>query len=685
MKTGTLTNSLRSLAATLAIALLASSPAAALARGRVALLIGNNAYPTSPLRNAVNDSRDLGATLRELGFTTIVKENTTRSEMIAALQEFGKALEDADAALFFYAGHAMQFKDRNYLIPIDAVMASEEDITFFSVEVAQVFDRMERARTSSNFVILDACRDNPFRDSFKVRATGLAQMSGPSGTLIAYATAPGATAADGFGRNGVYTGHILQNIKIPDMPVEVLFRKVREGVERDTKRLQTPWELSSIKGDFVFNETGRATTRSEVAAGGGPSADVAAQLELQFWKSVQDSTRAGDMQAYLDKYPKGVFAALARNRIDSLTGRGRAADAILPSVTAPGPSAVSPDPGAPVAGQVASTRPAATAKQAGALPAGPAVDSGKPAAGVEIKGAVAAVEPVPTTPKSASPAPDSVPVPAAPPPPKPRDDLPGREIAPGVREITFADGSIYVGAMRGIQLHGKGHYTSKAFKYEGEFKDGLKQGKGAYEWENGDRYEGEFAQDRPNGKGKYRFGNGDSYEGEVSAGAISGRGVYVAKSGDRIEGSFVDGRASGIGIYRFASGDRYEGEMEAGRMHGKGRYFARNGDRIEATFVNGKAQGKGVYRFSNGDRYEGDLRDGALTGAGAYFHESGQKYEGEMTDGHPQGKGTFWFADGTRFEGQFDNGLAKARGAMVKVDGTRLEAEIVDGAVKLLK
>ncbi len=172
MKTGMTSISLRAVAALAAFAVLAFLAPVAAANGRVALLIGNNAYPSSPLRNAVNDSRDLGAALRELGFKTIVKENTSRAEMIAALQEFGKALDGAEAALFFYAGHAMQFKDRNYLIPIDAVMGSEDDVTFFSVEVAQVFDRMERARTRFNFVILDACRDNPFRDTFKVERHG---------------------------------------------------------------------------------------------------------------------------------------------------------------------------------------------------------------------------------------------------------------------------------------------------------------------------------------------------------------------------------------------------------------------------------------------------------------------------------------------------------------------------------
>ena len=668
MKSGITSTSLRAVASIAAFAFLAFLAPVAAADARVALLIGNNAYPSAPLRNAVNDSRDLGAALRELGFKTIVKENTSRAEMIAALQEFGKALDGAEAALFFYAGHAMQFKDRNYLIPIDAVMGSEDDVTFFSVEVAQVFDRMERARTRFNFVILDACRDNPFRDTFKVSATGLAQMSGPSGTLIAYATAPGATAADGFGRNGIYTGHILQNIRVPDMPVEVLFRKVREGVERDTRRLQTPWELSSIKGDFVFNATGRAAAAG-APAGGGPSADVAAQLELQFWKSVQDSIRADDVQAYLDKYPNGVFAGLARNRVDALIGRSRVAAAppASPSAPAAGPAAAAPPPspaGSAVPRQEAPAVPAAAPK-----PAEPATE-GKPAA-------VAATAP----PQEAE---AGAPAKGAAAPPKPREELPGREIAPGIRELTFADGSVYVGAMRGVLIHGKGQYTSKAFKYEGEFKDGLKHGMGKYEWDNGDRYEGEFADDRPSGKGKYRFANGDSYEGEVRAGVIAGRGVYVTKSGDRIEGSFVDGRATGPGIYRFAGGDRYEGEMAGGKLQGKGRYFAKSGDRIEASFADGKAQGKGVYHFSNGDRYEGDLRDGTLTGSGSYFHATGQKYEGEMAQGRPQGKGTFWFADGSRFEGVFDNGLAKAKGAMVSASGTRVDAEIVDGAVKLL-
>src|SRR5437762_639706 len=135
--------------AMLAMAAVACALAAGPARAaeRVALLIGNNNYASTPLRNAANDAKDLGEALKELGFKVIVRENASRKDMIDGIREFGLALEGANTALFFYAGHAMQFKDRNWLIPIDAAMGTEDDVTFFSVEIGQVFDRMDRAHT----------------------------------------------------------------------------------------------------------------------------------------------------------------------------------------------------------------------------------------------------------------------------------------------------------------------------------------------------------------------------------------------------------------------------------------------------------------------------------------------------------------------------------------------------------
>ena len=648
--------------------------AGAAAADRVALLIGNNQYASTPLRNAVNDAKDLSEALKELGFTVIVRENASRREMIEGVREFGQALEGASTALFFYAGHAMQFKDRNYLIPIDAAMGSEEDITFFSVEIGQIFDRMDRARTRFNFIILDACRDNPFAASFKLTSAGLAQMSSPSGTMIAYATAPGSVAADGYGRNGIYTKHILQNIRVADLPVEIMFKRVREGVERETRKLQTPWDSSSLKGDFAFNaSTARAATASAPAS--GPSADTTLQIEREFWVSVRESNRAEDIRAYLDKYPNGNFAPLAKNRLDALLRPTRVAGVdAAPSRTGAqpsGPRDPAPEPSAAQGqGTRAEERPA---QRPVVIAAAPASTLSPPVSSSTV------IAPATTAPASA------IALPPAAPPARPAEPpLPGREIAPGVREVTFADGAIYRGAMRGSSLHGKGEYVSKSFKYEGEFSDGLKQGRGVYAWDNGDRYDGKFTNDRPDGNGKYHFANGDSYEGEVRAGIIVGRGTYSSKNGDVFEGSFASGKPQGVGVYRFASGDRYEGEMDQGRLQGRGRYIAKSGDRIESTFLDGKAQGLGTYTFSNGDRYEGEIIGGALTGQGVYYYKSGLKYEGEVRGGQPQGKGVFWFQDGSRFEGQFDNGLARARGEIVRPDGARSPAEIVDGNAKLL-
>jgi hypothetical protein len=646
-----------------AVAAIAFAAAGAFAAERVALLIGNNQYASTPLRNAVNDAKDLSEALKELGFKVIVRENASRRDMIEAIREFGQALEGANTALFFYAGHAMQFKDRNYLVPIDAAMGSEEDVTFFSVEIGQIFDRMDRARTRFNFLILDACRDNPFAASFKTTSQGLAQMSSPSGTLIAYATAPGSVAADGYGRNGIYTKHILQNIRVPDLPVEIMFKRVREGVERETRKLQTPWDSSSLKGDFAFNASGARPA----AAGGpasGPSADSTLAIEREFWSSVRDSNRPEDIRAYLDKYPNGNFASLAKNRLDALVRPARTATAD------PAPARATPRDPAPEP-STAPVMPAKAAEKPVVVAAAP------PTAPPPAPAAV-------TAPPVAQPAPSLTLPPAAVPAKPAEPPLPGREIAPGVREVTFPDGAIYRGAMRGSSLHGKGEYVSKAFKYEGEFSEGLKHGRGVYVWDNGDRYDGKFTSDRPDGNGKYHFSNGDSYEGEVKAGVIIGRGTYTSKNGDVFEGSFVAGKPHGVGVYRFASGDRYEGEMNQGRLQGRGRYFAKSGDRIEAAFVDGKAQGIGVYHFSNGDRYEGEILGGALSGQGVYYYKSGLKYEGEVRGGQPQGKGVFWFQDGSRFEGQFENGLARARGEIVRPDGTRSPAEIVDGNAKLL-
>ena len=229
-----------------------STPTAGIAEQRIALVIGNGSYKDSPLINPVNDARAVAAALTKSGFNVTQKENLGLREMQVALREFGDALKKGGVGLFFYAGHGMQVKGRNFLIPVDARIEREDEVAYNSVDAGQVLDKMEAAGNRLNIAILDACRNNPFPRSFRSAGTGLAQMDAPIGTLIAFATAPGAVASDGPGQNGLYTQHLLQAMQQPGVKIEDVFKNVRAGVRRDSQGKQIPWESTSLEGDFVF-------------------------------------------------------------------------------------------------------------------------------------------------------------------------------------------------------------------------------------------------------------------------------------------------------------------------------------------------------------------------------------------------------------------------------------------------
>ena len=222
------------------------------AEKRLALVIGNAAYATSPLRNPVNDARAMAQTLRGLGFDVIARENAGEKEMKRAINEFGDRLGSGGVGFFFYAGHGMQVGGRNYLVPIGADIKNEGDVDVESIDVNRVLARMEGARNRLNIVVLDACRDNPFGRSFRSASRGLVSIDAPSGTLIAYATAPGRLARDGEGANGLYTGELLRAMREPGLRLEDVFKRVRSSVRQRTNGEQVPWEASSVEGDFMF-------------------------------------------------------------------------------------------------------------------------------------------------------------------------------------------------------------------------------------------------------------------------------------------------------------------------------------------------------------------------------------------------------------------------------------------------
>ncbi len=231
----------------------ASRPAAvATGEQRVALVIGNSQYKDSPLPNPVNDARAIAKSLSESGFKVTKKENIGQKEMQLAMREFGDALKGGGVGLFYYAGHGMQVKGRNFLIPVDAQIQREDEVAYNSVDAGQVLDKMEAANNRLNIVILDACRNNPFARSFRSGGAGLAQMDAPVGTLIAFATAPGSVASDGEGQNGLYTQHLLQSMQKPGIKIEDVFKNVRASVRKDSGGKQIPWESTSLEGDFIF-------------------------------------------------------------------------------------------------------------------------------------------------------------------------------------------------------------------------------------------------------------------------------------------------------------------------------------------------------------------------------------------------------------------------------------------------
>jgi hypothetical protein len=219
----------------------------------IALVIGNGAYKSSPLANPVNDANDMASILKKCDFTVMKSINATRKEMRRVIRKFGEEINKGAVGLFYYAGHGIQVDGENYLIPIGAEVYTEAEVEDECLKVSSVLRQMESAGNRLNIIILDACRDNPFGRSFRSSNKGLAKMDAPTGSILAYATAPGSVAADGTGRNGLYTSMLLKHIMEPNLVIERIFKRVRIDVVSASGKRQTPWESSSLMGDFYFN------------------------------------------------------------------------------------------------------------------------------------------------------------------------------------------------------------------------------------------------------------------------------------------------------------------------------------------------------------------------------------------------------------------------------------------------
>lgn len=345
---------------------------------RVALVIGNSDYRSAPLENPANDASDLAAALEKQGFNVLVRENVGERGLKEAVDVFAKHLKKGGIGLFFFAGHGIQLKDQNFLLPVDVGFESEADVTFKSVSAEYVLSRMAEAGNRINIVILDACRNNPLQASRKTINKGLGVMNvgrAEKGTFIAYATSPGSTAADGTGRNGLYTKHLLRALETQDSDIDKVFGRVRTGVVQDTAGEQVPWTSSSVIGSFYFNPAEdlaalmRPTTSTMAThelATAAPLAPYDPVQEKALWEQIKDSRNPADYIAYLEKFSGARRAAYARWMVQKLGGT-------LPTGNRPivqsgsastqlsmaAPAAVLPQAAPPVASMASGTMPTA--------------------------------------------------------------------------------------------------------------------------------------------------------------------------------------------------------------------------------------------------------------------------------------------------------------------------------------
>jgi hypothetical protein len=320
---------MRFLIAAVSIATLLFSGNAALADKRVAFVVGNSAYKNvAPLPNPAVDARSMAKMLRNVGFDVVEGSNLTRDKMTEKLLDFGKRAENADVALFFYAGHGIAINGTNYLLPVDADLKSEMDVKLGAAINVDLTLEQTMGDAKVKLVFLDACRDNPFaskiRSSKATRSVsvqaGLAEMKSGEGTLIAFATGPGQTALDGeAGTNSPFTRALLANIASPGVEIQQAMTRVRAQVNEETNKNQLPWGHTDLIGEVYLNPVaaragGPAAAPNTPAVTSGPVSEI----ELEFWRSVKESNKPEELNAYLTNYPNGTFKSLALARIASL-------------------------------------------------------------------------------------------------------------------------------------------------------------------------------------------------------------------------------------------------------------------------------------------------------------------------------------------------------------------------------
>ena len=372
-----------------ALVLLLIAPVAQ-AEKRIALVVGNGEYGSvAALDNPVNDAELMARTLEPLGFEVTLLTDATQIALRRAIAQFGRDLRangPETVGLFYYAGHGVQSFGTNYLLPVDASLTDAADLDLVALEAEAVLRQMRSAKNRTNIVILDACRNNPFVTIPEMDDNGLAEMNPPTGTFLAYATGPGSVALDGVDGNSPFTKALATEMTVEGAAIEEVFKNVRISVLEQSNRQQTPWDTSSLTANFVFKAgvqltdeeiaeeqlwtsveksadavqvmlflrtypDGRFETaardllktlmagelepeKEEVVVVETPKTQTPELDEASMIETARNSGALADYEAYLEAFPQGVFAELAKLEISSLKAKAKAAAEDAPTETA---------------------------------------------------------------------------------------------------------------------------------------------------------------------------------------------------------------------------------------------------------------------------------------------------------------------------------------------------------------
>ena len=465
---------------------------------RLALVMGNDNYTqVSKLQKAGNDAVAMATELRAAGFEVVLHKDLNYRGMVRAFESLYNSITGGDEVVVFFAGHGVQIRNGNYLLPTDIEANSESEVEKTSYALNDLMEHLGDAKAAFSLVMVDACRDNPLKSKGRnVGGTrGLTPPEPPKGQMVVYSASRGQQALDRLSDadnhpNSVFTREFISRMRQPGLRLEELVRDIQDSVERLARTVsheQRPALYNEARGNFYFFAPAQAPSAASAA---GPNAAPAneAQREDRFWDDTKSAGNKDGFEAYLDQYPRGRYASLARANIARLGASGAAGAGVS---TAQVQAALST---------------AGAAPSAGAAPARPTSSGGilSSVTGLFKPSTTAPVAPTtsatPAPRSSAEPAVQPVVVAALTPPPD----------RPGTTRVTLSNGDRYEGDVLGVTRTGRGTYVfANGDKYEGEFLDNAFHGKGRQSYASGDVYEGDYDHSAKTGQGEYRFANGD--------------------------------------------------------------------------------------------------------------------------------------------------------------------------------